>query len=75
LRVDERDKEVGSNTHGRSPAVSPLPIHLREDPDGVVSSARELTAEGMTTATQTRWPHPQRPARVARLRAHEFVQW
>jgi hypothetical protein len=31
----------------------------------VVSSARELTKEDMTTASLTRWPHPQRPARAA----------
>jgi hypothetical protein len=30
----------------------------------VVSSARELTVEEMTTASLTRWPHQQRPARV-----------
>jgi hypothetical protein len=39
----------GSNTHGRGPVSRfPLPIHQREDPGEVVSSARELTAEGIT---------------------------
>jgi hypothetical protein len=39
-------RRCGSNTHKRGPEAVSSPVHPREDLGGVVSSSRELTADG-----------------------------